>query len=74
MTEESLAIYCPRQEVQQQQQQNQPQLFHHSASCARLPKMAKQQPDLLNSSLADHPLEMDNKGIEQVNSYSIEFF
>ena len=73
MAEESLALYRPGQEGQQQQQQNQPQLFHRSAS-ARLPKMAKQQPDLLNSSLADHPLEMDNKRIEQVNSYSIEFF
>ena len=65
MAEESLALYRPGQEDQQQ-----PQLFHRSAS-ARLPKMANQQPDLLNSSLADHPLEMDNKRIEQV--ISIDF-
>ena len=67
MAEESLALYRTGQEGQQQPQQQQPQLFHRSAS-ARLPKMAKQQPDLLNSSLADHPLEMDNKRIEQVIS------
>lgn len=47
---------------------SQAQLFHRSAS-ARLPRMAKQQPDLLNSSLADQPVspEMDNKRLEQVN-------
>jgi hypothetical protein len=72
MAEESLALYRTGHEGHQQQQpqQQQPQLFHRSAS-ARLPKMAKQQPDLLNSSLADHPLEMDNKRIEQVLSISI---
>lgn len=60
MAEESLAVYDPGEGQVQQQ------LFHRSAS-ARLPKMAKQQPDLLNSSLADHPIELDNKRTEQVN-------
>lgn len=44
---------------------SQQQLFHRSAS-ARLPRIPKQQPDLLNSSLADPPVELDNKRTEQV--------
>ena len=69
-SQENLIDESIRAEIGQQQQQ----LFHRSAS-ARLPRIAKLQPDLLNSSLADPPSEMDNKRIEQViNMKSSIFF